>query len=83
MCFNSALSFVNPSVGFIISSSNVLLTSIAILITIEYISELKIRHTELRDLINGITHLSQKILIQSMIDRIIDDKEANKNKKVI
>ena len=44
-----------PGAGIIISSSTALLTSIAILITNEYISNLKIRFTKLRDWINVIT----------------------------
>ena len=39
----SAMSLINPGAGIIISSSTALLTSIAILITNEYISKLKIR----------------------------------------
>ena len=37
------MGLINPSVGIVISSSTALLTSIAILITNEYISKLKIR----------------------------------------
>ena len=42
---------LNPSVA-IVTSSTALITSIATLITNEYISKLKIRHTKLRDWIN-------------------------------
>ena len=65
----SAMSLINPGAGIIISSSTALLTSIAILITNEYISKLKIRYTKLRDWINVITLLYEKTLKQSMIDK--------------
>ena len=45
----SALGLINPCAGIFISNSTALLTSIAILITNEYISILKIRYTKLRD----------------------------------
>ena len=54
---NSSMALINPGAGIIISSSTALLTSIAILITNEYISKLKIRYTKLRDWINVITLL--------------------------
>ena len=78
----STMGSINPSVGIIISSSAALLTSIAILITNEYISKLKIRYTKLRDWINVITLLYEKTLKQSMIDKKIDEKEANQLKQV-
>ena len=46
---SSTMGLINPSVGIVISSSTALLTSIAILITNEYISKLKIRYTKLKD----------------------------------
>ena len=49
------MGLINPGAGNSISSSTALLTSIAILITNEYISKLKIRYTKLRDWINVIT----------------------------
>ena len=52
---SSSMSLINPGAGIVISSSTALLTSIAILISIEYISKLKIRYTKLRDWINVIT----------------------------
>ena len=45
---SSTMSLINPGAGTIISSSMALLTSIATLITNEYISKLKIRYTKLR-----------------------------------
>ena len=79
---SSTLGLINPGAGIIISSSAALLTSIAILITNEYISKLKIRYTELRDWINVITLLYEKTLKQSMVDKKIDEKEALELKKI-
>ena len=59
---SSAMSLISPGPGIIISSSTALLTSIAILITNEYISKLKIRYTKLRNWINVITLLYEKNL---------------------
>ena len=73
---------INPGAGIIISSSTALLTSIAILITNDYISKLKIRYTKLRDWINVITILYEKTLKQSMVDKKIDQKEAEELKKI-
>ena len=79
---SSAMSMINPGAGIVISSSAALLTSIAILITNEYISKLKIRYTKLRDWINVITLLYEKTLKESMIDKKIDEKEANQIKQI-
>ena len=79
---SSAMSMINPGAGIVISSSAALLTSIAILITNEYISKLKIRYTKLRDWINVITLLYEKTLKESMIDKKIDKKEANQLKQI-
>ena len=78
----STMGLINPGVGIIISSSTALLTSIAILITNEYISKLKIRYTKLRDWINVITLLYEKTLKQFMIDEKIDEKETQELKKI-
>ena len=43
----SAMSVKNPSIGIVLTSSTALLTSIATLITNEYISKLKLRYTKL------------------------------------
>ena len=80
---SSAMSLINPGAGIIISSSTALLISIAILITNEYISKLKIRYTKLRDWINVITLLYEKTLKHSMVDKKIDEKEAEQLKKFI
>ena len=79
---SSAMSLINPGAGKIISSSTALLTFIAILITNEYISKLKIRYTKLRDWINVITLLYEKTLKQSMVDKKIDEKEAEQLKQI-
>ena len=79
---SSTMGLINPSVGIIASSSTAFLTSIAILITNEYISKLKIRYTKLRDCMNVITLLYEKTLKQSMIDKKIDEKEAEELKKI-
>ena len=73
---SSTMGLINPSLGIVISSSTAFLTSIAILITNEYISKMKIRYTKLKDWINVITLLYEKTLKQSMIDKKIDEKEA-------
>ena len=79
---SSTFSFINPSMGIPIASCSALLTSIAILITNEYISKLKLRYTKLRDWINFITILYEKTLNQSMIDKKIAEKEAQELKKI-
>ena len=79
---SSAMSMINPGAGLIISSSTALLTSIAILMTNEYISKLKIRYTRLKDWINVITLLYEKTLKESMIDKKIDPKEAEQLKQI-
>ena len=79
---SSSMALINPGAGIIVSSSTALLTSIAILITNEYISKLKIKYTKLRDWINVITLLYEKTLKQSMIDKKIDEKEADQLKQI-
>ena len=71
---SSTMSIINPSIGNLATSSSAFLTSIAILITNEYISKLKLRYTKIRDFINFITFLYEKTLSQSMIDKKIDEK---------
>ena len=78
----STMSLINPSIGLVLTSSSALLTSLAILITNEYIIKLKLRYTKLRDWINFITILYEKTLSQSMIDKKIDEKEASELKKI-
>ena len=79
---SSAMTMINPGAGIIISSSTVFLTSIAILITNEYISKLKIRYTKIKDWINVTTLLYEKTLKESMIDKKFDSKEADQLKQI-
>ena len=79
---SSSMALINPGAGIIISSSTALLTSIAILITNEYISNLKIRYTKLRDWINVITLLYEKTLKESMVDKKINEKESEQLKQI-
>ena len=76
------MGLINPGASIIISSSTALLTNFAILITIEYISKLKMRYTKLRDWINVITLLYEKTLKESMIDKKIDRKVAEQLKQI-
>ena len=78
----STMSLINPSIGIVLTSSTALLTSLAILITNEYVSKIKLRYTKLRDWINFITILYEKTLNQSMIDEKIDENEALELKKI-
>ena len=71
------MALINLGAGIVISSITALLTSIAILITDEYISKLKLRYTKLRDWINVISLLYEKALKESMIVKKIDQKEAS------
>ena len=79
---SSTMGLINPGAGIFISSSTALLTRIAILFTNDYISKLKIRYTKLRDWINVITLLYEKTLRESMIDRKINQKEAEQLKQI-
>ena len=76
------MGLINPGAGIFISSSISLLTSIANIITNEYISNIKIRYIKLGDWINVITLLYEKTLKQSMVDKTINEKEAEELKKV-
>ena len=78
----STMSLINPSIGIVLTSSKALLTSLAILITNEYISKLKLCYTKLRGWINFFTILYKKTLNQSMIDKKIDEKEAQELKMI-
>ena len=79
---SSTMVLINPGAGNIIPSSTVLLTSIAILTTNEYISKLKIRYTKLKDWIIVITLLYEKTLKECMIDKKNDQKEAEQLKQI-
>ena len=65
----SFMSLKNPSKGIVPTSSSALLTSLAILITNEYISKLKLRYTKLSDWIKFIEIHHEKTLNQSMVDK--------------
>ena len=78
----STMGLINPGAGIIILSSTALLTSIAMLITNEYISKLKRRYTKLRDGINVITLLYERTLKQSMVDKKIDETEAQELQQI-
>ena len=80
---SSTMGLINPGEGIIISSSTALLTSIAILITNEYISKIKIRYTKVRDWTIVIILLYEKTLKTSMVDEKIDEKEAQELGKKI
>ena len=77
------MALIIPGAGIFTSSSTALLTSIAILITNEYIyQKLKIRHTKLRDWINVITMLHEKTLKISMIEEEVNLKETEQLKQI-
>ena len=69
------MSLINPSIGIVLTPSTALITSLASLITNEYISKLKLRCTKLKDWIKFITILYEKTLKESMVDKKIDEKE--------
>ena len=79
---SSTMGLSSPGAGNNISSSTALLTSIAILVTSDYISKIKIRYTNLGDWIKTITLVYEKALKQTMIDKKIDEKEALQLKKI-
>ena len=72
---------IGATIGVPIAGASTFITSIAVLITNEYIAKLKMRYTKLRDWINMISLLYEKTLKTSMIDKKIDDKVANELKK--
>ena len=78
----STMSLINPFIGIVLTFSTALLTSIAIFITNEYISNLKLRYTKIGDWINVITLLYEKTMNESMIDKKVDQKEAEKLRQI-
>ena len=78
----STISIINPSIGILLTSSTDLLTSIAVLITNEYKSKLKLRYTKLQDWIIVVSLLYEKRLKQSMIDKKSDERETQELKKI-
>ena len=77
----STMSIINQNIVIALPSSTALLTSIAILITNEWMSQLKISYTKLRDWTNLITILFEKAINQSLIYEKIDQKEADELKE--
>ena len=77
------MGLINTGAGNIISSSSALLTSIAILITNDYFSKIKIPFTKLRDWINVITLLYEKTLETSVVDKKNDKKKLRNKKRFI
>ena len=77
----STMSKINPTIGIVLTSGTALLTNFPILITNEYISKLKIRHSMIRDWMNVFTLLYERTLKTSMMDKNIDAKEAVEMKK--
>ena len=73
------MSLIYPSIGIVLFSSTALLTSLAILITNEYVSKLKLRYTKQRDWINFVTILYEKTLKESMVvkKKLIQKKPTN------
>ena len=69
-------------VGMVTAGSISFLSSISTLTTNENFSKLEIRYTNLRDRILITTLLSEKTLNESMIDKIIDEKEGQKLRSV-
>ena len=78
----SNMSLVNPTIGKVLTSSSALLTSVTIMITNEYISEIKERFTQIRDWINFITILYENTLKEFMIDKKVDQREAEQMKQI-
>ena len=76
------MSLINPSIGIVLTSSTALLTSLAIVITNEYISKLKLRYTSLKEWINFITLFYEKTLKESVADKKIDRKEVERLKQI-
>ena len=65
---SSTMGLINLGACIIVASSTALLTSIAVLITNEYISKLKVRYTKLRDWINVIILLYEKTLKTALVE---------------
>ena len=77
-----SMGLINPGAGNIKSSSTALLFSIAILKANENNSKMRIRYTKRQDWLNVITLLYEKTSEQSMIDKRIDEKEAEELKMI-
>ena len=69
-------------VGIMWASSFSFLSSIGTLITNEYFSKVKLRYTKLGDWIIANTLLYENTLKTSMVDKKIDEREAEELKKI-
>ena len=78
----STMFLMNPSIRIVSASSTALLTSIAILIKNEYLSNIKTDNTKVPDWINVTILLYEKNIQQSMRGKKIDEKEAEELKKI-
>ena len=74
---SSTMGWNNPGAGINSPNGTALLTSIAVLITNEYISKVKTYFTKLRDWIIVITLLYEKTLKTSMIEKKLINKLRN------
>ena len=72
----------NPRICIVCTSSTAFLTSIAILITNEYISKSNIRYTKLGEWIFVLLLLYEKTLKQSMFFKKVGEKAALELKKI-
>ena len=79
---SSTLSFVNVGIGTPIASCSFLITSVKILIESEVMSNYKIRINNLGDWINVFNLRKGKTLKQSVIDRTLEQKEADEEKVI-
>ena len=73
---------VGTVIGVPIAGASAFITSVATVITNEYMSKRKSRYTKLRDHINMITLLYEKTLAKSLIDKHIDEKEGEELKQI-
>ena len=78
----STLSLLNWTIGDIATDSTALLTSIAIFITNENLSKLKIKYTKLRDWSNVITLQYAELVKQSMLNRMTYEEEASELEEI-
>ena len=63
------------------TNNSALITSVATSLTNKYVAKLKIRYTKLRELINVINLLFEKLLEQSMLDKKTEKVECKELKK--
>ena len=78
----STMCLISPSIGIVLTSSTALLTSLAILITNECISNLKLRYEKLRYWINFSKACHEKTTRETMVDKNLDEREALELKKI-